>query len=78
MWVQLRKPVTNRIWARCPRCGSKVTVFDNTANCHGVYEKCTRNSNCRNVFELIIVDGVQYTHDNDGALGRRIAPREDG
>ena len=54
---ELRKPPTRRIWALCPHCGSKTTLFDNTASCRGVWVKCTRG--CRQEFQLVIEDGVQ-------------------
>lgn len=29
-----------RKWYRCPRCRKKLFVYDNTANCKGVYIRC--------------------------------------
>lgn len=51
------KAPIERIWVRCPHCGAKSVIFDNTADCHGVYIKCTRG--CRREFELVIEDGQQ-------------------
>lgn len=55
----IRKPQLNRVWVVCPHCGSKVCIHDNTAECSGVYIKCTRNPKCRKEFELVIHDGKQ-------------------
>ena len=46
-----------RKWIRCPHCGAKHSIFDNTAECHGVFLLCTRG--CKKEFELIIKDGKQ-------------------
>lgn len=48
-----------RIWARCPYCGAKTVIFDNTASCHGIFLKCTRG--CGREFELTIKNGKQIT-----------------
>jgi hypothetical protein len=52
-------PPIEKKWALCPYCGCKVCLFDNTANCSGVFEKCTRNQHCKAEFELVIIDGEQ-------------------
>lgn len=49
-------PVSNK-WIKCPHCGAKHSVYDNTAECHGVFLKCTRG--CGQIFELVIEDGEQ-------------------
>ena len=51
------KPVLRKIWAKCPKCGSKTVLFDNTANASGIWLKCTRG--CGTEFELIVRDGEQ-------------------
>ena len=53
------KVPTKRIWAKCPNpeCGAKVILYDDTANCSGIWCKCTRK--CGLEFELIVVDGKQ-------------------
>lgn len=51
------KVATERKWVRCPYCNAKHSVYDDTANCHGVFLKCTRG--CKREFELIIEDGEQ-------------------
>lgn len=48
---------TERKWILCPHCGARHSLYDNTANCNGVFLKCTRG--CKLEFELIIEDGVQ-------------------
>ena len=60
----IKKPQLNQTWVVCPHCGAKVVLHDNTAECHGVFIKCTRNPNCRNVFELIIENGKQILETN--------------
>ena len=51
------KPPYKRFWAKCPYCGAKILIFDNTANCSGVYVKCTRG--CKKEFEFMIKNGKQ-------------------
>lgn len=49
---------TVRKWALCPECGAKTVIYDDTAECSGVWLKCTRG--CRTCeFELIIHNGEQ-------------------
>ena len=45
-----------RFWAVCPYCGKNVALFNNTANCSGVFPKCKQ---CGQEFELKIIMGVQ-------------------
>lgn len=52
-------PQIERKWAICPHCGAKVTIYDNTADCKGVFMKCTRNPLCKKEFELVIIKGRQ-------------------
>ena len=51
-------------WVRCPFCGAKHSIYDNTANCKGVFLKCTRG--CKRIFELVIKDGEQVTRNIRG------------
>lgn len=53
----IKKPPIEKKWILCPHCGMKTILADNTANCSGVYVKCTRG--CKQVFELVIRDGQQ-------------------
>lgn len=55
--MPIKKPAIERKWLYCPHCGMKVLLYDNTANCSGVFVKCTRG--CRQTFEVIIRDGKQ-------------------
>ena len=53
----LPKVATERKWIHCPYCGAKHSIYDNTANCYGVFLLCYRG--CKKEFELIIKDGEQ-------------------
>ena len=53
----MNKPSVEKKWYICPRCGSKIMLYDNTANCQGVYLKCSRG--CRNEIEILIHNGEQ-------------------
>ena len=53
----MKQLATERKWIRCPHCGAKHSIFDDTAECHGVFLLCTRG--CKKEFELIIEDGKQ-------------------
>ena len=55
--VKIKMPPLRREWVRCPNCGAKVVLYDNTASCNGVHIKCTRG--CKQEFELKIVNGKQ-------------------
>lgn len=57
MMNEIPKPPIERQWLRCPRCGAKTILYDNTANCSGVFIKCTRN--CKREFEVKILNGKQ-------------------
>ena len=48
---------TERKWILCPHCGAKHSLYDNTANCNGVFLKCVRG--CKREFELVIENGEQ-------------------
>lgn len=56
---RIKKPPIERKWVLCPNCNAKTVIMDDTANCTGVHIKCTRG--CKEVFELVIKDGVQIT-----------------
>lgn len=49
------KPPLQKYWLRCPCCGAKTILYDNTANCSGVFVKCTRG--CGLEFEVKIING---------------------
>lgn len=53
----LPKPPIERMWIKCPSCGAKHSIYDNTADCHGVYLRCYRG--CGVEFELVIENGKQ-------------------
>ena len=53
----IKKPPISRKWVHCPECGAKVIIYDNTAECRGVFAKCTRG--CGLSFEIIIKNGEQ-------------------
>lgn len=53
----IQKPPLRREWARCPYCGAKTIIYDNTASCSGVFGKCTRG--CGREYELVIENGRQ-------------------
>ena len=53
----IKVPQLLRKWAKCPYCGAKTVLYDNTANCNGLHIKCTRG--CKGEFELIIENGKQ-------------------
>ena len=36
---EIKLPPLRRIWVRCPHCGAKTILYDNTAECRGVYIK---------------------------------------
>ena len=33
---------TERNWYDCDKCGQHLLIYDNTANCRGVFVKCKR------------------------------------
>lgn len=49
------RPPLERMWLRCPECGAKTILYDNTAVCCGVYVKCTRGCGC--IFEIKLAGG---------------------
>lgn len=59
---KIQMPPLEKKWAVCPYCGAKIVIYDNTANCNGVHQKCTRG--CRKVFELVIKNGQQILNSN--------------
>jgi DNA-directed RNA polymerase subunit RPC12/RpoP len=54
---KIKIPPLDRKWIKCPYCGAKTVIYDNTALCSGVHIKCTRG--CKREFEIIIKDGKQ-------------------
>ena len=36
----LKKPPLKRGWYYCPKCHTKLAIFDNTARVEGLYIKC--------------------------------------
>lgn len=46
-----------RKWIKCPYCGAKHSIYEDTAECKGVFLKCTRG--CKKEFELVIKNGEQ-------------------
>lgn len=38
----IRMMPTERYWYLCPYCGQKLLIYDNTAQCNGVYLPCKR------------------------------------
>lgn len=53
----MRTLAIEKKWAVCPECGAKCVIYDDTADCHGVFCKCTRG--CGTVFELVVESGEQ-------------------
>lgn len=49
-------PPIRRDWLRCPHCGAKLILYDNTANCSGVFVKCRRG--CGREIEVKIKQGT--------------------
>lgn len=52
-----------RKWIHCPYCGAKHSIYDDSAECHGVFLKCTRG--CKKEFELVIENGEQVTEEKE-------------
>ena len=40
MMKHVIKIPTERKWFRCPYCGKKLLIYDDTAQCDGVYINC--------------------------------------
>ena len=55
--MNIRIPPTEKKWLLCPYCGAKTILYDNVAECRGVYIKCTRG--CKATFEVKITQGKQ-------------------
>ena len=55
----LPKAATKRKWAICPHCGAKAIIYDDAAECRGIWIKCTRG--CKKEFELVVCNGEQIT-----------------
>lgn len=54
---KLKKISFERKWIHCPYCGAKHSIYEDNAECKGVFLKCTRG--CKNEFELVIKNGEQ-------------------
>ena len=54
---RLKMPALRRAWVLCPYCGAKHSLYDDQAECKGVYVKCSRG--CKREFEIIIHNGIQ-------------------
>ena len=54
---EIPRPPLERKWVRCPYCGAKTILYDNTAQCRGAYIKCSRG--CKKEFEIRIINGKQ-------------------
>lgn len=44
-------PLLKREWYKCPDCGKKLAIYDNTASCSGVFIQCKK---CKKEIEIII------------------------
>lgn len=38
--LRIKTPILRRDWVKCPYCGCKLAIADNTARCEGIYIKC--------------------------------------
>ena len=38
--VKVKIPPLDRKWYRCPKCGTKLAISDNTTECRNLYIKC--------------------------------------
>lgn len=57
----IERVATVRTWIRCPYCNAKYSIHDDTAECHGVFVKCTRG--CGAEFEIVIRNGKQVPQE---------------
>ena len=48
---KIKYPPLERKWYKCPNCGTKLAIYDNTAKSEGVYVKCR---GCKNEVEIKI------------------------
>lgn len=55
--MSIKIPPTVRKWAKCPYCGAKLLIYDDTAECRGIFVKCTRG--CGQEVEIVVHDGKQ-------------------
>lgn len=37
---KIKYPPLERKWYRCPNCGTKLAIIDNTTKCNDLYIKC--------------------------------------
>lgn len=47
----IKKPPLERKWFKCPFCGKKIAIYDNTAKSSGVFIVC---KNCKKEIEIKI------------------------
>lgn len=48
---KIARPPTERRWYRCPHCGQKILIYDDTTRCKGIYIPCKK---CRREIEVKI------------------------
>lgn len=46
---RMRYPPLKREWCRCPKCGTKLAIKDNTTKCSNLYIKCRT---CKNEIKI--------------------------
>lgn len=47
----IKKPPLERKWFKCPHCGKRLVVYDNTAKSNGVFISCKK---CKREIEIRI------------------------
>ena len=55
--MEVKIPPVRKLWAICPYCKAKTVLYDDQANCSGIWIKCRRG--CGMEHELVIKDGKQ-------------------
>ena len=48
---KIRVPPLERRWYKCPKCGAKLAIVDNTTRCNDLFIKCRV---CKNEIEVKI------------------------
>lgn len=56
MMEHIIKIPTERKWFRCPCCGKKLLIYDDTAKCDGVYKIISVDSETGNYGQLYVND----------------------
>ena len=59
MMKHVIKIPTERKWFRCPYCGKKLLIYDDTAKCDGVYINCRE---CKREVKIKINKFSAYTN----------------